>query len=328
VAVLCAKGGASRYVAEVLREAGLPARNVEGGMLAYGAHLAAERLPLETMAPGLAGEVEVWQLDRRGKGCLSYVVAAGGEAIVVDPARHLEPYLELARRLGVRVVRVLDTHVHADHLSGGRSLAAALGVPYEVNDEGERGAGWPDVVHLGGGVEVTRLHTPGHTPGSTGWVIGGAAEVAPPGAASRSAASGGRILLSGDTLFVGGVGRPDLGGQLERWGRQLYRSLHGPIAALPDETVVLPAHYAGAAEVDSRGHVFARLGDLRQNAPELLLPDEDAFVGALRAGLDAAPLTPAVYAEIVRANRNGRPVPDEQAAEWELGKNQCAASGR
>jgi len=307
IVVVCAKGGSSALVVELLGAAGIAARNVEGGMAAYGEHLEAE-----SVSESSAGAFGLWQVARRGKGCLSYVVRAGAEALVVDPSRDVDWYLRFVSALGARVVRVLDTHVHADHVSGGPALAARAGAPYSA------GAGPGELRHraetLADGrririgsppeaaLELEVLATPGHTPGSASFLLGG------------------RYLFSGDTLFVRGVGRPDLGGQADAWGRALYETLHARLARLPDSTVILPAHSAGVEEAGAHGIVRGTLGELRQGR-EFRHADADAFVRAL-----AIEPAPAAYAEIVRANLgHSAPTPDE-VAEWELGKNRCATS--
>jgi len=312
IVVLCAQGGSSAMVVDMLREAGLPARNVAGGMVVYGGHLEPVRVPLDADE---AARWELWQINRRGKGCLSYVVRAGGEAIVVDPSRDVGWYDGFVRRLGAVIVRVLDTHVHADHLSGGPALAARSGAPYSVSagesfelrhpvvplaDDQELQLGG-EAAHL---LTIRVMATPGHTPGSTSYLLGR------------------RHLLTGDTLFVRSVGRPDLGGHVVEWGRALFHTLRERLAALPESTVVLPAHFAGAEEIGPDGVVAGRLAELRRAVPELGIATEAAFVAAMRAALTPPP---AVYAEIVRANLGLAAVDTDRATEWELGKNQCAA---
>ena len=308
IVVLCAKGGSSEMVADLLSGAGRPARNVEGGMVAYGEHLQALRVPTDP-----AAGLEIWQLNRRGKGCLSYLLRSGGEAVVVDPSRRTAVYCDLAARLGARIVRVLDTHVHADHLSGGPELAAASGAPYSV----DAGAGFElrrpvrpvadgESIRFGA-AEIRVLASPGHTPGSVMLLAGE------------------RHLLSGDTLFVAGVGRPDLGGEAAAWARDLFATLRDRIGPLPDETVVLSAHFASVAEIGPEGIVSVRLDDLRRRAPEMQIGDERSFVEAMVAAVSKPP---AAYERIVRANLGLESAPEEQMTEWELGKNQCAASAR
>ncbi len=310
--VLCAKGGSSEMVVDMLDEAGVPARNVSGGMLAYGSYLEPVRLPLPAAE---AARFELVQVNRRGKGCLSYVIASGGEAVVVDPSRHVEWYQGFAKQLGARVVHVLDTHVHADHVSGGPELARRLGVPYSVSAGegfGLRHAVTPladgQRIRIGGergvAIEVRAIRTPGHTPGSTSFLVDG------------------RYLLTGDTLFVSSVGRPDLGGHVEEWGRDLFVTLRERLADLPDDTRVLPAHYSGSREISPEGVVWAALGALRASVPELQIATAEDFVSAVR---QAVKDPPPAYAGIIRVNL-GEPASDEQVSEWELGKNQCAVS--
>jgi glyoxylase-like metal-dependent hydrolase (beta-lactamase superfamily II)/rhodanese-related sulfurtransferase len=310
--VVCGHGGSSELVVGLLAEAGVAAVNVRGGMMAYGDLLQAVRVPL---AEAERARFALWQVNRRGKGCLSYVVVSGAEAVVVDPSRDAAWYEAFVAAQGARVVRVLDTHVHADHVSGGPELAERLRVPYFV----DAGAGFElhrSVIPLGDGerlrlggpggvvLEVTVLHTPGHTPGSASYLLDG------------------RYLLSGDTLFVGAIGRPDLGGHVEEWGRALFDTLRRRLAALPPETVVLPAHYASLQEIGPDGVVSGRLGELRRSVPEIRAKTPEAFVAAVRAALSEAP---AFYAEIVGVNLGGT-APAERIAEWELGRNQCAVA--
>lgn len=313
--VLCAKGGSSDMIAEMCREAGLDARNIEGGMVEYGRYFDPVPIPLEKDE---AERFEIWQLNRRGKGCLSYVVRSGEDAVVVDPSRQIEAYEDFVAGLGARIVYVFDTHVHADHISGGPVLASRTGASYFV----AAGDGF-DLTHpvaqfrdgqdlqLGGegGVvlNVRILHTPGHTPGSISFLVG------------RS------HLLTGDTIFVASVGRPDLGGQVVEWGRMLFHTLRERISVLPDDTIILPAHYSGLAEMRDDGVVAGRLGDLRRDVPELQIQTEEEFVDAMKKTLSPPPET---YAKIIRVNLGEASIDDEQATEWELGKNQCAASGR
>jgi glyoxylase-like metal-dependent hydrolase (beta-lactamase superfamily II) len=291
--VVCAKGDSSEFVRDQLREAGLPAVHVTGGVAAWGAL----HVPLCVASERL----EVWQVSRYGKGCLSYLVASGGEAVVVDPSRFAGAYEDLARQLGARIVCVLDTHVHADHLSGAAELARRSGArhvtPQQATATGAIGVG----AERGA---IRALHTPGHTPESTSLLL-----------------SSGH-LLSGDTLFASGVGRPDLGGELESWGRMLHASLRDVIGPLLPETVVLPGHFASAREARGDGTVCATLGQLRASLPELSDPDVTGFVARLAAGVRPPPPE---YERIADANRR-QVDPGEAGDEWELGRNECAAA--
>ncbi|MEB3222517.1 MAG: MBL fold metallo-hydrolase [Candidatus Sericytochromatia bacterium] len=308
IVVVCAKGGSSDYVAGLLRERGFAASNLVGGMQAWGDLIVEVDVPTGT-------SLVLKQLQRVGKGCLAYVVADGGQALVVDPHRHLGPYEDLAARLGVHITHVFDTHLHADHISGARVLAERSRAVYMLEAHDAEGAKFPyqaitpgQTLRLGQTeVQLMPLHTPGHTPGSASLLIDG------------------RFLLSGDTLFVASIGRPDLGGQLEVWGRMLYRTLGpgGELSQLPDDVLILPAHYAGVEEVRADGLVAGTLGMLREHNPALRLASEEAFVAFLRANQREAP---AIYQEIRRVNLAWQEVDEARASELDLGKNECAAS--
>jgi len=311
VIVVCARGESSAMVAEMLRDAGVRASNLEGGMLAYGRHVQPARV---SPADGRGG-IELWQLHRRARGCLSYVVRLGGDAIVVDPSRDVASYERFVLGIGARIALVLDTHVHADHVSGGPLLAARSGAPYFV----DMADGCPDAEQVdlselcrrSEPAQVFRilevLRTPGHTPGSRSYLVGD------------------RYLLSGDTLTVRGIGRPDLDSQVVERGHEFFHTLHERFRPLGDGTVVLPAHSSGVPEMGPDDVVSCLLGELRCR-PEFQIDSEDAFVAsfleAVTVDLDPPP---AAYAEIVRANRDARVVDEEQAAIWEVGKNQCSA---
>jgi glyoxylase-like metal-dependent hydrolase (beta-lactamase superfamily II) len=289
----------------MLQQADIPSKNVAGGMVAYGDYLQPVRVPVDVDAP-----YELWQINRRGKGCLSYVIRAGEEAVVVDPARHVVWYQTFVASLGTRIVRVLDTHIHADHVSGGPALAHLAGAPYSVS-AGEGFELRQHVEPLADGqrlalgrdqpisIEVRVLNTPGHTPGSTSYLVGG------------------RQLLTGDTIFVSSVGRPDLGGHVVEWGAALFDSLHSRLSDLDDDVVVLPAHSAGVHEMNDEGV------DLRRLVPEMQISTAEAFVDAVRSAVKEPP---ASYAHIIQINLGAAEAVADTVTEWELGKNQCAAS--
>src|SRR5438128_459914 len=177
-------------------------------------------------------------------GCLShasYFIASHGEAAVVDPQRDVDLYLDEARREGVAIRYVIETHLHADFVSGHRELAARSGA--EIVFGARAGAAFPhravrdgDVLHIGG-VALQAMETPGHTPESISWLV------IENGRPSK--------LMTGDTLFIGDVGRPDLAGARgytsAGMASMLYDSLRTKILTLPDDVEVWPAHGAGSA---------------------------------------------------------------------------------
>jgi len=300
--VICASGARSTRAVQALRRAGIPATNLAGGMLAWAGVYDSASVDLDA--------ARIVQLRRRGKGCLSYVVGAGGEAFVVDPSLDGDRYLDVAANHGWQITRVFDTHLHADHLSGVRALAEATGASVHLNPaDGYRfgfepleDTQWFDL----GGQEhfgVTVLMSPGHTPGSTVFEIGG------------------RALLTGDTLFVDGVGRPDLADRADDFAHDLHHSLHSKVMAMPVDALVLPAHYGDAVVVVPDAVVGAELGALRASLPQLSWPEAE-FV-AWASG--RARPRPPHYREIVGINAGTTTLPLDDARRLEIGPNRCAA---
>ena len=303
--VICAHGSTSALVAEELRGIGVPAVNLQGGMLRWGqSHVA-------RTVPGMPEGTYLVQLERLGKGCLSYVAGIrGGPAMIVDPDRFDEAYLHAVGAHRSRVESVVDTHLHADHISGGASLADVTGAAYFLADDAGASV---DHIHAGNGdlllagpvsAQAVALDAPGHTPGSMGILVAG------------------RFLLSGDTLFVRGVGRPDLGGQADAWGRELHRTLTERLAHLPDDVVVLPAHFQERTEARPDGIFAATLGELRAHAE--FNEGVDEF---LHDVIGQARPAPAEYAQIRKVNLGIEHLATDRLDELETGKNQCAAGG-
>ncbi len=214
---------------------------------------------------------------------------------MVDPQPEIEPYLEAAAQKGMRVTHIFETHVQADHLSGARRLAAATGAPVFFHESAEVRFPHVDVEdgeeHEMGNVRVTILHTPGHTPDSVSIVV-----------TDRSRAAEPWFVLTGDTLFAGGVGRPDLlgAGAETRLAEQLYDSLFGKLVKLPDHVEVYPAHFGGAAcGKGLSGKPGSTIGFERRFNPALQVTSKDDFVRFVLADL---PPQPTAFLENRRRN--------------------------
>lgn len=303
VVVVCAAGGRSAQATSALTRGGWDAHDLRGGMASWATVYDTAELP--------AGAATIVQVRRRGKGCLSYVVGSGDEAYVVDPSMDISHYLEVAADKGWRITRVFDTHLHADHLSGARALAEATGATLHLNPADTFSFDYTplrdgDHYELAGGaaMSVAAMHTPGHTLGSTMYFVGDDA------------------VLTGDTLFVEGVGRPDLADQAEEFAHNLYRSLQERVLTLPDDTFVLPGHYGEGVAVHPHVPVGAPLGELRRTLEPLQL-DEDHFV-EWAAGR-AVPRPPN-YVEIIKANMGRPESPLALLQALEVGPNRCSAS--
>jgi hydroxyacylglutathione hydrolase len=211
-----------------------------------------------------------------------------GRAVVVDPQRDIRAYLDDAAAEGLTIERVIETHVHADFLSGHLELADATGAAISYGDAADAdfaidGLGHGQRLELGDVVLEVR-HTPGHTPESISVVVWEHADDAAPWG-----------VLTGDTLFVGDVGRPDLltstGWTAEDLARRLYHSLHEQLLTLPDATRVYPAHGAGSACGKAMSDaVSSTIGEQRELNYALRPMSEDDFVDAVTQGQSVAPL--------------------------------------
>lgn len=314
VVTVCGKGLTSVPFAFELDQHGVEDILVlQGGMESWSKiH---EIVPLET-----GGDLVVGQVQRRGKGCLGYVVGsrATGEAVVVDPTRRTDVFQVAAERSGLTIEGVIDTHVHADHLSGARDLAESLDVPYHMGEVARESVEFDfepladgDRLEVGAS-EIEVLHAPGHTAEMVNLLVDG------------------EYLLSSDTLFVDSVGRTELqfGEEgAERGARLLYETLHDTILELPDDVRVLPGHVAVTAdnryETGSPGEpVETRLGDLRTDL-DLLGLDEAAFVDRITGKTQEKPPN---YETVIAVNSGERTVESEsEATELDVGPNNCAA---
>lgn len=305
--VICAHGNGSDLLLDLLQDEGKTCRNLEGGTAAWAELLVPKKL--DCLPENMVG----WQIQRPAKACLSYVIGVpGGNAIVVDPARFTEPYVELAATEGMTITHVIDTHVHADHISGGAELAQRLGVPYHVpaDDAGRKNPLAKDSfgdfseIDLGDAkVELLAIKMPGHTPGSTCIHIPG------------------HLILTGDTVFVRGIGRPDLTGKASELASELFHTIHDRLEPLDPQTKVLPGHWSFLSEFDENDLVMTNLGHVFESS---LLNEKD-LEKFIQEVIDTLPSAPETYDRIRRVN-SGEIANADEIEFLEIGKNQCAAS--
>jgi glyoxylase-like metal-dependent hydrolase (beta-lactamase superfamily II)/rhodanese-related sulfurtransferase len=302
VVTVCGAGKMSKVAAELLRGRGLDARSLIGGMKAWSLAWNSAEITLPTPS------ARVIQVRRTGKGCLSYLIGDAGEAAVIDASLDPSVYLELASRHGWTITHVFDTHVHADHVSRSRALAEQTGATLHLPRGGRvfyRFAPlWDgDAVDIGN-ARLTALHTPGHTLESTCYLLDGTA------------------LFTGDTLFLAGVGRPDLDAnpsEARVRAHQLHNSLRRLLALAP-ETLILQGHTSDPVAFDGTP-IAATLADVRSRVSMLAEPEE-TFVESI---LSRIPATPPNYDTIVKLNQSGE-IPEGDLTELEAGANRCAVS--
>jgi glyoxylase-like metal-dependent hydrolase (beta-lactamase superfamily II)/rhodanese-related sulfurtransferase len=310
IVTICEAGKVSQIAALLLARRGFEVYSLAGGMRAWSlAWNTASIPPLVTAGDGS----QIIQVRRPGKGCLSYLISDGALALVLDPSLDPGIYLRLAEQRGWRIVAVLETHLHADHLSRARALAQISGAslllpaqqriafPCTLVGDGE-------TIALGR-LQMQVMRTPGHTPESSCYLL--------PASAGRPA-----LLFSGDTLFPEGIGRPDLdAGPAEARLRAeaLYASLQR-LLTLPAETLLLAAHSARPIPFDGQP-IMTTLGALQARLAELPT-SPTAFADQVLAAL---PEPPTHYHEIIQANASGR-WPAVPVEELEAGGNRCAVS--
>lgn len=300
VVTVCAAGKTSMVAADILNEQGYQAFSLEGGMKAWNYAWNTAELITE--------DIQIIQVRRVAKGVLSYIVAAGNEAAVIDAALDPQVYIDLAIQHNWKIKYVMDTHVHADYISRTRELAAATGASLYFSNNADVAydffpLGDSQTLHLGN-IVIKGMLTPGHTPESISYLVDN------------------KYLLSGDTLFVEGVGRPDLKADKEQAvqkAARLYESLQ-KIISLDDTVFVLPAHTSGTVAFDSV-IIGGSITSLKEKIALLGLSKEDF----IEQTISRIPPTPPNYVEIAALNKAGNHN-GINPADLEAGANRCAVS--
>ncbi len=302
VVTVCAAGKTSLIAAELLQAQGVQALSLDGGMKAWSLAWNSAEVPVPS------GPLHILQVRRTGKGCLSYLLGAGEEAIVIDASLDSQVYLDLAKRQGWQITSVFDTHIHADHLSRSRQLAERSGAMLFLPDQ--QRVSFPFTAMQDGDtletptMLLTALRTPGHTMESTCYLLNN------------------YLLFTGDTLFPTGIGRPDLEAD-EQQSRlracALYHSLH-KILALPSDTLVLPGHTS--APVPFNGiPIAAPLAQIDEEVG-MIHATREVFIEQIMMRL---PPTPPNYRQVVTFNEMGL-LPESGVTDLEAGANRCAIS--
>jgi glyoxylase-like metal-dependent hydrolase (beta-lactamase superfamily II) len=300
IVTVCREGVVSLEAARQLRQQGYAALSLAGGMKAWS--LAWNSATVPTANP----DWRIIQVRRTGKGCLSYLIGSEGQAAVVDAALDPAVYLELARQQGWQITHVLDTHIHADHLSRGRWLAEVCEATFYL--PAQQRATYPftavhdhDILPIGA-ARMATLHTPGHTLESVCYCVNEEA------------------LITGDTLFLTAVGRPDLEATADdayHRAHLLYSSLQ-QLLTLPPQTLILPGHTDQPVPFDGQA-IYAPLAQVQRDTAVLALSESD-FVNTL---LQRLPETPPNHGRIVAFNEAGE-WPEGNVTDLEAGANRCA----
>jgi glyoxylase-like metal-dependent hydrolase (beta-lactamase superfamily II)/rhodanese-related sulfurtransferase len=300
VVTVCASGKTSLIAAGILNENGFEAYSLEGGMKGWSLSWNTAKLSF----PGF----EIIQFRRTGKGCLSYIISSNGEAIVIDASLPIVAYEDVLQKDTLKLKYVIETHIHADHLSRSKQLAETnnatlhLPVPNKVNfnfvpvNE--------TTIFQIGNFKIKAIKTPGHTLESTCYLVND------------------KVLLTGDTLFINGIGRPDLKANNEeatQKSKMLYGSLQ-KLLTFDENIIVLPAHSSQPIDFDNTP-IQATIGNIKKSVAMLQLNEEE-FINAI---LQRIPPTPANYLSIVEKNIKGD-FSDINPVDLEAGANRCAVS--
>ena len=308
IRIVCAKEGSAKFVGEILAQNGwTDVRYLEGGIKTWGNMLTPKLIVSQN-------GYKLYQFIRPGKASCSYGVIFEDELAVFDPSRNTDFYQGFAAENGCKLIKTFETHLQADYISGSRQLSLNTGAQIIGNENDFQGAAFEykavddqEVFKFSsGGPEIKAIHMPGHTPGSTSYLIDN------------------QYMVSGDTLFILSIGRPDLGGKAEEWAKFLYNTLKTKIAELSDDLVILPGHYIEWSEANSDKIFIDTLGSIKQRNSDIYgIQEEAEFVKFIK---DNIRKQPDEYAEIRKVNAGLLDVDDEDQEVMDLGKNECAAS--
>ena len=300
VVAVCRMGSVSVAACQILESLGYEALNLTGGMFGW--------TNAWTTAPVEFDSGTVVQIRRNGKGCLSYLAGADGEGAVIDPCMDVAIYTEVASNHGLDIKHVLETHVHADHISRARELCDETGAQLHLPKNNRVNFEYSALEHgqtlSFGGLTLQILHTPGHTGESVCFELDG------------------KVLFSGDTIFIEGLGRPDLekgdAGATDG-ARMLYDSLHNHIMPMSGKVLVCPGHTSKPMGFDGTA-LAARLEEITPRI-DLLRASKDDFVPQIVGALGQKPPN---FQRVVSVNEGRMTLGLLDPLELEAGPNRCA----
>ena len=307
IRIVCAKEASAKYVAEIVHKYGFEdVGYLQGGINTWGNLLVPRFI-------GGGNGYELYQFIRPGKASCSYGLLAESEMMLFDPSRNLDFYLSFAKQKNCRIIKTFETHLQADYIAGSRVLSEKTGAEFLAN-EGDFSGSKINYTKLAdgekygfssNGPQVRAVFTPGHTPGSTIFFIDE------------------KYMVSGDTVFIKSVGRPDLGGKAAEWAKMLFATMN-KIKKLNRNLIVLPAHYIDWDEADSNLVFECTLGEaIGRNQAIYEIETAEDFIEFIKSHMRPQPEE---YARIRLVNANLEQVDEEEQNILDIGKNECAAS--
>jgi glyoxylase-like metal-dependent hydrolase (beta-lactamase superfamily II)/rhodanese-related sulfurtransferase len=319
IVTICPHGNRSTIGKYILERYGYNVSSLEGGLKAwsFSFEIASTEYDIDN-----SSKIKLFQFRRIGKGCMSYLIDSDGQSVIIDPVFPINEYLDKASEIGTKIIKIIDTHQHADHVSAAKSLATETGAQYlqsgyesyskesistnQVKDG--------DIISVGK-INLKAIHTPGHTLGGISFLIEG--NVNSIDAYDKFT----RLLFTGDTLFVNGVGRPDLRDNAKEFAENLYDTLHQKIMILPSDTVILPSHFD--KDVKANELLSSMLGEVKEKG--IFLNQQltrEQLIQNLSAKVMAAPPN---YLEIISINKGEKLYPSSsEIFELEIGPNRCS----
>ena len=309
VKVVCAKEGSAQYVGEILMNHGFKdVAFLTGGIKTWGNMLTPKRINPES------DDYALYQFIRPAKASCNYGLLYKGEMVNFDPSRNYDFYQSFADSQNVKIVRTFETHLQADYISGSKKIADVTGAEIMANvgdfkDASFQYSGVKDgeSYSVGGdGPEIKVLHSPGHTPGSTSYIIDD------------------KYFITGDTVFILSVGRPDLGGKAEEWSVMLFDTLTNKVQNLDKKLKVLPGHFMDWNEANDSLLFVENLGEvIHRNAGVFKIATPENFTQYIK---DNMRKSPEIYGEIRKVNVGWLDVDMNEADIMDLGKNECVAA--
>ena len=309
VKVVCAKEGSAQYVGEILMNHGFKdVAFLTGGIKTWGNMLTPKRINPES------DDYALYQFIRPAKASCNYGLLYKGEMANFDPSRNYDFYHSFAYSQNVKIVRTFETHLQADYISGSKKIADVTGAEIMANVDDFKDASFQysgvkdgESYSVGGdGPEIKVLHSPGHTPGSTSYIIDD------------------KYFITGDSVFILSVGRPDLGGKAEEWSVMLFDTLTNKVQNLDKKLKVLPGHFMEWNEANDSLLFVENLGEvIDRNAGVFKIATPENFTQYIK---DNMRKSPEIYGEIRKVNVGWLDVDMNEADIMDLGKNECVAA--
>jgi glyoxylase-like metal-dependent hydrolase (beta-lactamase superfamily II)/rhodanese-related sulfurtransferase len=305
VRIVCAQEGSAKYVGEILVKHGFDdVRYLSGGIKTWGNLLVPKAIHE-------GDDYSLYQFIRPGKASCSYGLCAGNEMMLFDPSRNVDFYLDFAKSKECTIIKTFETHLQADYIAGSRQIAEQTeavflgGKDFEGTKAGNKAVTDHEIHHFSnGGPDVQVLFTPGHTPGSLTFIVDNT------------------YMITGDTVLIQSIGRPDLGGKVDQWAVLLFNTIQ-QVAKLDDSLLVLPAHYMNWDEADEDLIFRLPFSQVKERNKEVFSMNETDFIQYIK---DNMRQQPPEYALIRLANGNLEQYDIDKQEELDLGKNECAAT--